>query len=265
MLKRPFWAVIFALAAGAAFLAAGWLLALLPFRKTPWGGLLAELALAALAALGLLALGKGRVLTERGRGFGEGMAAGGFLLGLSCLGLMGALSLWQREPMSNLEAVRFVLYMFAIGLAEELTFRGLIQNVLADAFGRDSRRGVWSTVIVSGLVFGLVHLSNILSGVSVPGAVMQALSAASVGVYLGAVYARCGTIWPLVALHGINDLVGMMAAGGNEMSDAVEAVSGYGPEKFIAVGLYIALAVFLLRRKKLDGIFEPANKKSSPK
>lgn len=253
MLKRPFWAVCFALAAGAAFLAAGWLLALLPFTATPWGGLAAELALAALAALGLLALGKGRVLTDRGRGFGEGMAAGGFLLGLSCLALMGSLALWDREPMSSLAAVRFVLYMFAIGLAEELTFRGLIQNVLADAFGRDSRRGVWRTVIASGLVFGLVHLANVFSGVTAMGAAMQALGAAAVGMYLGAVYVRCGTIWPLVVLHGINDLVGMIAAEAMGDGGAVEAISDYGPEKLFTVGIYLALTAFLLRRKKLEG------------
>lgn len=256
MLRRPFWAVLFALAAGAAFLAAGWLLTRLPFAEAPWGRLAAELALAGLAALGLLALKKGRVLTERGRGFGEGMIAGGFLLGVSCLALMGSLALWQREPMGVWEALLFIFYMFAIGLAEELTFRGLIQTVLADAFGRDSRRGVWRTVIVSGLVFGLVHLSNILSGVSVSGAAMQALTAAAVGVYLGAVYVRCGTIWPLVVLHGVNDLVGMIAAEATGEGGAVEEISGYGPEKFIAVGLYLALAVFLLRRKKLDGLLE---------
>ena len=256
MLKRPVWAAAFSLAAAALFLAAGKLLGLLTLLDEQWGGLAAELILAALAALGLLALGKRSVLTDRGRGLAEGMLAGGFMTVCLCLGLMGSLALWDREPMSSLAAVRFVLYMFAIGLAEELTFRGVIQNVLADAFGRTTRRGVRRTVCLSGAIFGLVHLSNVLSGVSLPGAAMQALAAASVGVYLGAVYVRCGNVWALVLLHGLNDLVGMIASNGVGQDAAVEAISSYGPEKFITVGIYIALAAFLLRRKKLDGILE---------
>lgn len=252
MLRRPIWAVAFCLLAALAFLTAGRLLGLAPFMALPWGAPASELILAALAALGLLALGKGRVLTDRGRGFAEGVKAGGFMAAYLALALAGTLTMWDREPVGNAEAVRFFLYMFAIGLAEELTFRGVIQNVLADAFGRDSRRGVWRTVCLSGLVFGLVHLVNILSGVSPLGAVMQALAAAAIGVYLGAVYARCGNIWVLVLLHGANDLVGMMVSNGLERDAAVEAISAYGPERFITVGLYLALAAFLLRPKKLD-------------
>ncbi len=261
MLKRPVWAVLFSLGTAALYLAAGKLLGLLTLLNEQWGGLAAEIILAALAALGLLALGRRSVLTDRGRGLAEGMMAGGFMTVYLCLALMGALALWDREPMSSLDAVRFVLYMFAIGLAEELTFRGVIQNVLADALGRTTRRGVWRTVGLSGAVFGLAHLGNVLSGVSLPGAVMQTLAAAAIGVYLGAVYVRCGNIWPLVLLHGLNDLVGMIASNGLEENAAVEAISLYGPEKFITVGIYIALAAFLLRRKKLDEILE---KESGP-
>lgn len=257
MLKKPVWAVLFSAASAALYLAVGKLLGRAPFFSgTPWGGPAAELVLALLAALALLALGKGRVLTDRGRGFGAGMAAGGFMTGYLTLALLGTLALWQAEPMGSLEAALFILYMLAIGLAEELTFRGLIQNVLADAFGRDSRRGVWLTVCLSGLIFGLVHLGNILSGVSPAGAAMQALAAAGIGIYLGAVYIRCGNIWAPVLLHGFNDLVGMLSAAGGGEGTAVEAISGYGPEKLLTVGLYIALTAFLLRRKKLDGILE---------
>lgn len=257
-LRRPLWAVLFSLLAALAFLGAGQLLGLLPLAESPWGGPAAELVLAALALLGLLALGKGRVLTAGGRGFAEGLLAGGFMTVYLCLAMLGALLLWDREPIGELEVLRLALYMFAVGLAEELTFRGLIQNVLADAFGRDSRAGVWRTVAVSGLIFGLVHLGNVLAGAALPGVVMQAAAAAAIGMYLGAVYARCGNIWALAALHGFNDLVGMLLSGAQGMDSAVEAVSAYGPEKLAAVGLYLALTAFILRRKKLEPLLAPA-------
>ena len=56
-LKRPAFAVLFSLCAAAAFLLVGKLLAFVPLAATAWGAVLLELALAALAALGLWVLG----------------------------------------------------------------------------------------------------------------------------------------------------------------------------------------------------------------
>lgn len=259
MLKKPVWAVVFGVLAAAAFVGAGQLLGFMPFIDTPWGGPLAELCLGLLAAVVLLVIGKGRVLTERGAGFKEGLKAGGFMAGYLTLLVLSMAAIWEQEPVGELEVLRFAAYMLAISLAEELTFRGVIQNVLAGAFGRDSERGVWLTVLASGAIFGSVHISNVLAGAALAGVVMQALAAAAIGMYFGAIYIRCGNIWFLVLLHAFNDLAGLMAVGGMDETAMVESVSSYGPERLITVALYLGLTMFLLRPKKMAEIIRPKN------
>lgn len=255
-LKKPVWATVFCFFTAAAFIGAGQLLAFLPFMDTAWGGPLAELCLGLLAAVALWAVGHGRVLTEKGAGFKEGLKAGGFLVGYLALLALAMAAIWEREPVGEMEVLRFVLYMLAIGLAEELCFRGVIQNVLAGAYGRDSARGVWLTVILSGAIFGAVHMTNVFAGAAVYGVLMQAVAAAAVGMYFGAIYIRCGNIWFLVLLHAFNDLAGMLAAGGLDESAMVESVSSYGPERLVTVALYLGLTMFLLRPKKMAEIIQ---------
>ena len=236
------------------FLAAGYLLGWLPVAATAWGGVLVELLLAGVGLAAMLALRQGRALLDPGRGFGEGVKAGGFLVGYLTLLLFAQVILWEAQPVDNGQALAFVAYMFAVGLAEELMFRGVIQNLLAEAFGRHTRRGVWMTVICSGVIFGLVHLTNVFAGVAVTGALVQAVVAAAVGMYFGAIYARCGNIWFMVLLHGFNDLVMLMASDSLDTAGVVEELSGYGLERIAGLVLYLALTAFLLRPRKMEQI-----------
>lgn len=263
MRKRPFLTVILCLLIALGYLGVGRLLSRVPvLAESFWGGLAVELLLAELGVVILLLIKRGRVLTRGGRGFTEGVKAGGFLFTLLVILVLSQAAeavMYGREPVSDLYAIYFIAYMFAIGLAEELFFRGIIQNLLADAFGRDSRRGVWLAVTVSGVIFGAVHLSNLQAGVSPLGGVMQAVVAAAIGMYFGAIYARCGNIWPLVVLHGLNDMAGLMSE-----QSVVEAVSSYGLERLLGAALYVALTAFLLRSRKLEPLLEPAPAQVSP-
>lgn len=59
---------------------------------------------------------------------------------------------------------------------------------------------VWSSVI-----FGLLHLGNILEGAFWPLVIAQTLMAIMVGFPLGAVYIRTKNIWPLIIVHFLID------------------------------------------------------------
>ena len=254
MLKKPGWALGCGVLMAALFLAAGHLLGRLPVAGTFWGAPLVELLLAGVGALAMVAVGQGRRLLDLGRGFGEGVKAAGAMVGYLVLLMSAQVALWNAAPVDNGRALAFVAYMFIIGLAEELMFRGVIQNLLADAFGRDTGRGVWLSVIGSGLIFGLVHLSNVFAGVALTGALIQALVGAAAGMYLGAIYARCGNLWFLVLLHGFNDLVMLMAADGLDTAAVTAEISGYGLERLIGLAMYLALTAFILRPRKMAQI-----------
>ncbi len=90
------------------------------------------------------------------------------------------------------------------GFAEEAFARGILLRVLAP-------RGALGAVLISSLLFGVMHLSNVLFRSS-PGLVAaQAVGAACFGVGYAALRLRTNTLWPLLALHMLTDLFGQLA------------------------------------------------------
>ena len=87
------------------------------------------------------------------------------------------------------------LLLFAAVLApvlEELVFRGLAQTLLLDLLGR-RRRGL--TVGLASLLFALIH-APVVAWYGWPGLFV-------LGVVLGAVYERTGSLLPCVIIHGL--------------------------------------------------------------
>lgn len=78
-------------------------------------------------------------------------------------------------------------------LAEELLFRGAWFSRL------QPRLGTWPTILLTGLSFGVVHLG---SPWTVP--VLAVL-----GIGLGWLRARSGSVWPGVLAHGLNNAAGV--------------------------------------------------------
>ena len=96
------------------------------------------------------------------------------------------------------------LLVLAIGYAataflEEGLYRGAVLGLMRPV-------GIWPAVIVSSLLFGLVHLTNIALRGN-PGLIaLQAFGAGVEGVGLAALRLRSRAIWPLIALHFLHDL-----------------------------------------------------------
>ena len=87
----------------------------------------------------------------------------------------------------------------APGFGEEITFRGLgVANYM-----RKIQSGQQIKVIfwLSSIVFGLIHLGNILQGGDPKAVVIQAFYAIGVGMLFGAVYLRTGNLWPTILGH----------------------------------------------------------------
>ncbi len=113
-----------------------------------------------------------------------------------------AISAAGHHPSSRLtpwSTLGIVVLCAAVGLDEELWFRGLVLETLR-------ARGTTAAVLLSGLTFGLTHSINIV-GQSATATVGQVVFAGCFGVCLGAVRVRTGSIWPSIALHMAWDLV----------------------------------------------------------
>ena len=146
----------------------------------------------------------------------------------------------------------FLVSMAMVGVAEEFIFRGVIAQTLLEHFGT-SRAGVWKACLLSGVLFGAAHLTNILS--SAPfGVLMQCVFAASLGTLFAAIYFRTGNLWVTVFLHGAMDISSMLIGGLYGTTTVADAVSGYDASMLLSVLLYLIPTAVLLRKKKLPEV-----------
>lgn len=117
-------------------------------------------------------------------------------------------------------------------LAEEVVFRGAILRTLLGLF---SQRWHWAAIIISALLFGLVH-----------GNVPQGVHAALIGLLLGWMYYRTDSIFPGVVFHWVNNTVAfllfnlMPQLGDGKLIDLFR-----GDEKMMWLGLGFSLCILL--------------------
>ncbi|MDO4837731.1 MAG: type II CAAX endopeptidase family protein [Clostridia bacterium] len=162
----------------------------------------------------------------------------------------------DHTPLNPASTILFyVLAMVAVGIAEEFMARAVISETLLEHFGTDSLGSVWKAAVVSGLIFGLLHLTNLMSVNSVKGVLIQALSAFAGGLMYAAVYYRTGNIWAPALLHALNDVAAGMSAGvftyESGMMSSVEGLEGAGWLILLVPLRELLIAAFLLRKQKL--------------
>ena len=215
---------------------------------------LQELVGAMVAVLFLVRTDRVGLLRRRGSGFFNGLLVGMYPLFFIGYTTVGTLAFDRPDtPLLPLPRIlTFMLNMILVGVAEELVFRGIIAQTLLERYGT-ARAGVWKACLVSGVLFGAAHLSNLL-GSEAFGVLMQCVFAASLGVMLAAIYFRTGNLWVTVFLHSAMDIAAMLIGGLYGTTSVAESVSGYDASRLLSVAVYLIPTVFLLRKKKLPEV-----------
>lgn len=95
--------------------------------------------------------------------------------------------------------VFIVVMELIVGFSEELAFRGLILYALLP-------KGRITALLVSSVLFGGVHLANILYGSAVGITLLQVLGASVFGFGLGAIVLRTGALWPVMLIHALANI-----------------------------------------------------------
>ena len=132
------------------------------------------------------------------------------------------------QPLPANELLTLIVGYAATAFFEEAIFRGMILGLLRP-------KGIWTAVLVSSLLFGLVHLSNIALRGN-PGLIaLQALGAATGGVGMAAIRVRTRTVWPGIALHALHDLFFQLSRLPVPLVDAANSI------------ILLLYAVYLLR------------------
>lgn len=216
----------------------------------------------------LVLLKKTKVLTTKGNGFFGGLLTGGFMIYASIAAVISSLFLSSEDGKTEFiipkdltfgsEQVWCILALtLAAGICEELLFRGIIFNTLRDLFGRDTEKGTIAAIVTSGVLFGLYHLLNLVSGVDISAVLPQVASTAALGIFLAAVYARWGNIWVTVFLHALMDICVVLPNSMKTNENIVESINNTMADnsKYLGVIIYIILAVILLRKEKRPQMF----------
>ena len=84
--------------------------------------------------------------------------------------------------------------MLLIGILEELLFRGLLYRAL-------EQKSETAAIVVSSLVFGLLHLLNLTGGTAQPLVLLQTAFATALGFVFALILARGKSLIPCIAAH----------------------------------------------------------------
>jgi hypothetical protein len=153
-------------------------------------------------------------------------------------------------------AVALLGFMAAAAVTEELLFRGVLFRIV------EERTGSWIALLLSGVVFGLVHLLN--PDATLWGAVAIAIEA---GFMLAACYAATRNLWVPIGLHfGWNFAAGgifsAVVSGNGESKGLLDATTSgpalltggdFGPEGSlytVAAGVVLTMVFMWLARRR---------------
>jgi membrane protease YdiL (CAAX protease family) len=189
--------------------------------------------------------------------------AKGFLLGWVCIVIFTGNTVlnFMSIPYGSfvspdpLHLIVVALHPFAgTGLFEEVLFRGLVLLVLLKVMEKN-KKGMMSAVIISSVIFGLVHLVNLTVADTLP-VVIQVFSATGIGVFFAAMYLRTKTLVIPIILHGIVNVSSRIQAPFTYVPQYVYSVHEYndgtnigGLLIFLAVGIVHLIVGLILLRK----------------
>jgi len=153
-------------------------------------------------------------------------------------------------------AVGLLGFMAAAAVTEELIFRGILFRIV------EERTGTWIALVLTGVVFGLIHLVN--PHASLWGAIAISVEA---GFMLAAAYAATRKLWVPIGLHvgwnfALGGIFGAEVSGSGTPEGLVDAeFSGstlltggdFGPEGSlytVAAGVLLTIVFLWLARRR---------------
>ncbi|MBK9574396.1 MAG: CPBP family intramembrane metalloprotease [Rhodoferax sp.] len=168
-----------------------------------------------------------RAVSELGLKGALGEYSAGFVLGglmvcvsVACIAALGGLRALSLAPSSLI--VLPLLMHITVGLIEEMMLRGIFFRVVQESLGS------WLALLVSGLVFGGMHLVN--DNISALG--FANITAA--GVFFAAAFLLTGRLWFCAALHAgwnfVQDGVFSLAVSGHEVKNGLLTTQLSGPD-----------------------------------
>jgi membrane protease YdiL (CAAX protease family) len=154
--------------------------------------------------------------------YGAGLVLGGLMVcaSVACIAALGGLHALSLAPGSIIMLP--LLMHITVGLIEEMILRGIFFRVVQESVGSSL------ALLVSGLVFGAMHLVN--ENISVLGIA----NVAAAGVFFAAAFLLTGRLWLCAALHAgwnfVQDGIFSLAVSGHRVKEGLLATELSGPD-----------------------------------
>lgn len=139
---------------------------------------------------------------------------------------------------NQMHHVGFYLVLAAlIGIAEEITFRGMILGSLIHNW--KGKKPILSSVLLSSLIFGLTHAINAFSQ-PLPNTIVQIVVAFSLGVILAFMYLRTNNLITPILFHMLVDFTSI------SLTNSTESQAGWETALLVLIVALLVL-IFQLR------------------
>jgi membrane protease YdiL (CAAX protease family) len=133
------------------------------------------------------------------------------VLGLLHLGQSGTLKMFAdafKDASPGMLLLGVLVIGVGAGICEETFFRGYFQTRVVARWGR------WPGILLTAACFALVHLD-----------LAQGLFALSIGIFLGWLTERAGSIRPAMVVHAVNNSVSILLSAGGDPSETSPVMS----------------------------------------
>lgn len=176
-----------------------------------------ELVLAILSLIVMLIFKNFYVFTQKKEKLSKGLLYGlFFILFSSFYTLIAIVSVIKTSSWYSL--LNIALLSFLIGICEEFLCRGWLLNEFLERFGKD-KKGIWYSIIISGIIFGLMHLGNIRAGQNISTTIIQVINATGIGIVFGTIYYKTKNIWSVIILHAFWDFSLLLVQNGSPIME----------------------------------------------
>jgi len=218
--------------------------------------IVAESLFAVIVLIILLLFKNGYIFTEKREKLIPSIFTGTVMLVIGCFSLLmsGASILLGEVVVNRYDLISLILFSLLIGIAEEFLCRGWLLNEFLERYS-SNRKQVYLSIFFSGLVFGLMHVTNIYYGQGILETIAQIIAAIGMGFYLGSIYFRTRNIWACVILHGFWDFALLLGENGVintciEASYSNSQLMGTVITQFFIAVIYILIGLFITRKSK---------------
>ncbi len=156
----------------------------------------------------------------------------------------------------------YFLQCIAVGLFEELAFRGCIFLMILQRRRRTVKDIFWS-IVLSSCVFGVIHLVNLFAGASPISVILQVGYSFLIGGMCSVVLMKTGCIWHCVLIHAVYNFCGGVVPelGGGTIWDTATVILTIIVS--VAVTVYVIFALLRIDPDKVGDIFIEDDKKTS--